>query len=67
MLDFKKIVYDLKEKMDRLYQPSHHTDTEPTQAPTNSRNQRVLYKNGTTYREYVFMDGEWYYKDLTKS
>jgi len=67
MLEFKKIVYDLKDKMDKIFAPRISKDSVPSQAPTNSKDQFVIYKNGTTYRLYIFMDGTWYYANLTKS
>ena len=38
----------------------------PTHVPRNADEQRVLYINGTTYREYIYIDGSWYYYALTK-
>ena len=37
----------------------------PTHIPTNWSEQTVLYKNGTTYRIYVYLDDTWRYVALT--
>ena len=36
--------------------------------PTHSGKQgeSILYKSGTTYRLYTYMDGDWYFVDLIK-
>jgi len=37
----------------------------PTYIPTNSKDEVVLYKNGTTYRVYFYVSDAWKYVNLT--
>jgi hypothetical protein len=57
---------ELKFKMDRIYEPRKVTDVIPTTTPRNIKEQIVLYISGTTYRQYTYMNGDWYYVNLTK-
>ena len=54
----------LSSKIDDIYDTKIWRDTEPTYEPKNFSEQFYLYKNGTTYRLYVYIDG-WHYLTLT--
>ena len=57
---------DIDNKVAQLY-PTRKTIAEvPTNHPKNEKEQIELYKNGATYRMYCYMDGDWYYTNLTK-
>jgi len=40
--------------------------TVPAYVPKDENEARVKYINGSTYREYIYMNGDWYYYALTK-
>ena len=47
--------------------PRQAVDTAPTDEPLTAEDQIVLYINGTTYRLYTYINGDWYYVNLTLS
>lgn len=49
----------------KLVELKETNSTVPTYIPKNFLDQMYLYKNGTDYRLYLYLNNEWKYIDLT--
>ena len=69
----KQKIEDLKQVDDikavdesrKLVKMKETNSTVPTYIPKNFLDQMYLYKNGTDYRLYIYLNNEWKYIDLT--
>ena len=57
--------FDLSNLLGQLRVVKKSISTVPTFTPRNYLEQFQLYKNGTTYRLYVYVAGSWRYTTLT--
>ena len=65
LLSPEEQLQELSFKTNRSYPVKKSVSSAPTGSPKRFSDQFVFYKNGATYRLYVWIDGDWKYCALS--